>query len=545
MARIGTIDISTGLYSKSHAGRVEIARRDSALNVRSYTQEMFRTGVEVFQQEPIRQRHLMDGYARKVLKVPELAWHYRSDGAILRAAADIISRGSDRLKTRAFEIDPGRTDDPLQGRCYRTGDPDLGRVTALANAQSNIESHAALATAELLRLRSAMGKDSWRWASMAVLVRRRAHIPVVERALTGAGIEVSRDLQGLAPLARVKEAVLVSRWLERKERLGRLISPVEVAEGTGWLETSIGSHWAQAMGAGNGRGQWAQAMGAGNGAVAAGRPARSSRHGPRGFYEGGGEGDSVTAISPSLAAEDFVEWAHGWRPEQTGMMVLTAHSTKGLEFDNVVDCDCDWLQGPEITGADRRLFHVAATRARNRLSIVTSGVIGASTRMISDERSEHRAPFDLAPHQPCFDAQSKAPLTPCPVRDVFLSFPAWTGPGRYQDESSLKKTQAVIARSKPGDRLRICKAQNGNDRNPWHVFARCDGGWHRVGKMLRGFEPNMSSPTCRAQSVAPKSPHTFPGAKTTARRTCAAISAATVGSPSSRNGERTPPVKAA
>ncbi len=407
-------------------------------------------------------------------KMPELTWNYRSSGAILRAAAEIISLCSDRLKTRDIEIDPGRAGDPLQGRYHRKREPDLGRVTVLDNAKPNIESQAELATAELMRLRSAVGKDDWRWASTAVLVRRRAHIPIVERALTGGGIEVSRDLQGLVPMARVKEAIVIRQWLEQRERLGRAIAPNEVEPVAGWLEENFGSHWARAVAL------WLRDY---------------LREHLETAQEEAGEGEvqssDMLELSPRLALEEFVEWGHGWRPEQNGVIVLTAHSSKGLEFDNVVVCDCDWLHAGSITGADRRLFYVAATRARHSLSLVTSSFMGTAGRMISIEKSEHLVPLDLVPHNLFVEAQSRAPLTPCSVRDVFLSFPAWSGPRCHQSLATRQKTAEVVDLLKPGDRLRIEKTADESDLNPWHVYARSGDGWHHIGKMQRNFKPEV------------------------------------------------------
>ncbi|WP_353627835.1 RecQ family ATP-dependent DNA helicase [Sulfitobacter sp. TCYB15] len=412
-------------------------------------------------------------------KMPELTWNYRSSGAILRCAAEIISHCSDRLKTREIEIDPDRVHDPLQGRYHRPRDPDLGRVTILENADRTIDSHAALATAELLRLRAAVGKENWRWASTAVLVRRRAHIPVVERALVSAGIEVSRDLQGLVPMARVKEAVRVREWLEKKERVGRVLLPEDIERVAGWLGAHYGSLWARAVA------QWLRDY--------LRDQMDAAEEGPEGSSERSeATEDQPVEISPRLALEEFVEWAHGWRPEQNGVKVLTAHSSKGLEFDNVVVCDCDWLHGLPITGADRRLFYVAATRARYSLSLTTGGLMAPTRRLISVERSEHLAPLKLEPHRPPLASQAKAPLIPCSVRDVFLSFPAWNGPWCYSSESGRQKTKAVIAGLKPGDRIVIKKTQNQSDQNPWHVFAPIENGLHQIGKMQRGFSPGVA-----------------------------------------------------
>ena len=453
---------------------------------------------EVLEKLADDERHLRietDHLAEEVASIDmdvEGTWRAPDGSRLAAGASERLVRRHLRLLTRikALDISAGlyTKSEAVRVEIARR-DPDLGRVTILENADRTIESHAALATAELLRLRAAVGKEKWRWASTAVLVRRRAHIPVVERALVGAGIEVSRDLEGLVPMARVKEAVRVREWLERKERVGRVLLPEDIERVAGWLERHYGSLWARAVA------QWL----------------RDYLRDQMDAHEGGLEWSSERSeaaeeqpveISPRLALEEFVEWAHGWRPEQNGVMVLTAHSSKGLEFDNVVVCDCDWLHGLSITGADRRLFYVAATRARYSLSLTTGGFMAPTRRLISGERSEHLSPLDLEPHRPSLEARAKAPLIPCSVRDVFLSFPAWDGPGCYSDERDRQKTKAVISGLKPSDRILIKKTQSQRDRNPWHVFAPIENGLHRIGKMQRGFSPGVAGEEFYAEVFA-------------------------------------------
>lgn len=79
---------------------------------------------------------------------------------------------------------------------------------------------------------------------------------------------------------------------------------------------------------------------------------------------------------PALdAVEWLAEWAQDTRSAQRGLLLLTAHRAKGLEFDDVVIIDSDWgrLSKDEDPDAPRRLFYVAMTRARRSLSIVTAG----------------------------------------------------------------------------------------------------------------------------------------------------------------------------
>jgi ATP-dependent DNA helicase RecQ len=81
----------------------------------------------------------------------------------------------------------------------------------------------------------------------------------------------------------------------------------------------------------------------------------------------------------SLPVPDLVEWFAEWardaRGEQRGLLLLTAHRAKGLEFDDVVILDGGWdkRSAGEDADAPRRLFYVAMTRARRSLAIMATG----------------------------------------------------------------------------------------------------------------------------------------------------------------------------
>jgi ATP-dependent DNA helicase RecQ len=83
--------------------------------------------------------------------------------------------------------------------------------------------------------------------------------------------------------------------------------------------------------------------------------------------------------SKSIPVPDAIEWLAEWardvREGQRGLLLLTAHRSKGLEFDHVVILNGGWaaLSQGEDGEAPRRLFYVAMTRARRSLAVVTSG----------------------------------------------------------------------------------------------------------------------------------------------------------------------------
>ena len=76
---------------------------------------------------------------------------------------------------------------------------------------------------------------------------------------------------------------------------------------------------------------------------------------------------------------DVIEWLAEWgrdaRKRQTGLLLLSAHRAKGLEFDHVVILDGGWDRrtNGEDGDAERRLYYVAMTRARRSLALLSMG----------------------------------------------------------------------------------------------------------------------------------------------------------------------------
>ena len=77
---------------------------------------------------------------------------------------------------------------------------------------------------------------------------------------------------------------------------------------------------------------------------------------------------------------DVIEWLAEWgrdaRKRQTGLLLLSAHRAKGLEFDDMVILDGGWDRPPsngEDGDAQRRLYYVAMTRARRSLALLSMG----------------------------------------------------------------------------------------------------------------------------------------------------------------------------
>ena len=172
----------------------------------------------------------------------------------------------------------------------------------------------------------------------------------------------------------------------------------------------------------------------------------------------------------------FIEWLAEWgrevRRRQRGLLLLTAHRAKGLEFDHVVVLDGGWdrVGGDEDADAPRRLYYVAMTRARQTLALMRlpgrhrfqDASLNTSSALLQ------REPVALPRPAPELIRRYQR----LSLRDVFLSFGGYRG-----QEHPL---HAAIAALSPGDLL---QARMGADR--WELLDR---NGMVVGQLARSFK---------------------------------------------------------
>jgi ATP-dependent DNA helicase RecQ len=104
--------------------------------------------------------------------------------------------------------------------------------------------------------------------------------------------------------------------------------------------------------------------------------------------------------------KDVLEWLAEWgrevRRRQSGLLLLSAHRAKGLEFDDVVILDGGWDRRSKTEDRDaaRRLYYVAMTRARRSLALLTIGnthpIIGGLNDPSMLIRAQSRNPTDVS-----------------------------------------------------------------------------------------------------------------------------------------------------
>ena len=171
--------------------------------------------------------------------------------------------------------------------------------------------------------------------------------------------------------------------------------------------------------------------------------------------------------------EWLAEWARDFRRRQHGLLLLTAHRAKGLEFDHVVVLDGGWgrVGRGEDPDAPRRLYYVAMTRARQSLTLARLPGAHRIQDALEDVPSVLRreAPVGL-PKAPPEMARRYRRLS---LRDVFLSYAGYRRAGH--------PVHRAIAALAPGNPLRVR-----TKGKPWQLL---NYNGVVVGQLAGGFEP--------------------------------------------------------
>ena len=162
------------------------------------------------------------------------------------------------------------------------------------------------------------------------------------------------------------------------------------------------------------------------------------------------EEHSLETATADVPAASFIEWLAEWardaRRRQNGLLLLTAHRAKGLEFDHVIVLDGGWnrVNRNEDPDAPRRLYYVAMTRARQTLALSRLAGAHPFQDALHDNPSvQWRDPTTLPP--PTSDlARRYRRLT---LKDVYLSFAGYKPP--------TDRVHRAIAELAPGDQLQV------------------------------------------------------------------------------------------
>ena len=387
-------------------------------------------------------RRFEDDYGPKPVY---LTANYRSTANIVAAANAIIEPTRSRMKAgHPIQIDRAREREPPGGEWTSLDPVSRGRVQILPAGGDPVRQARAV-MAELLRLSELA--TAWDWSRCAVIAREWEYLVPV-RAFCEAHemadrIRVQMANEEIPNFWRLRETRAFVHWL--RERESRIVDGASLRA---WVDARPADPWHDLL---------RQAI---------------EEHA---LESGGGE----------TPVDHFIEWLAEWgrdiRRRQRGLLLLTAHRAKGLEFDHVAVLDGGWDRTgrDEDSDAPRRLYYVAMTRARQTLTLASlDGSRGFQAELLDHAAAIRREAAELPP---CPEAVHYRHVRPT-LEDVDLGFA-----GRRRAGDPMHRAIAAVS---IGDLLDVRVTKDG----PWQLL---DSNGRAVGRLARSFRP-PSGTRCRS-----------------------------------------------
>ena len=386
--------------------------------------------------------------------------NYRSTGHIVAAANALIEPARERMKDEyPIRLDRARAKEPPGGAWNKLDPVSQGRVQILPTPPDPI-SQARAAMTELQRL--AVLSPDWDWSKCAVIAREWKYLEPVRACCEAAHIPVQTANEEVPNFWLLRETQGLIGWLRKRDPQN-----IDGDSLSGWLDAQSPGPWIELL------------------------------------REAVEEHALETGGGAEVPVPTFIEWLAEWgrevRRRQRGLLLLTAHRAKGLEFDHVVVLDGGWdkidVKKGEDPDAPRRLYYVAMTRARITLALVRvpgpHPLLGEfqghpSVQQRDDERPdlvrEPAAPAYSGRSHPRHDSGGLPPVAPelarryrrPSLREIDLGFA-----GRRRDDHPLHPAITELA---PGDSLKAREDYQGR----WELLDRLGT---RVGRLASGFEP--------------------------------------------------------
>jgi ATP-dependent DNA helicase RecQ len=361
-----------------------------------------------------------------------LVENYRSTAHIIDAANHVMGPSGNRMKGQhPIVIDRARRKADPGGEWAALDPVSKGRVQILP-AGPTILTQAMAVMQELRRLSTLT--PEWDWAQAAVIGRDWKSLEPVRSYCEMHGIPVQMADEDMAQCWRVRETQQLVAWLRSREE--KLLDATLIRQFV--ADQPAGPWWTL-------------------------------------LHEAVDQYGLETA-NAELPVDHFIEWMAEWgreaRRRQTGLLLLTAHRAKGLEFAHVAVLDGGWNRGGanEDIDAPRRLFYVAMTRARKTLALAQMdsrhAMLGSLADMPGVLRRVDPARADI-PRGLCRIYQRPG------LKDVDLGFS-----GRHAPSAAVHR---AIARLTPGDALALREAA---DR--WELV---DPSGDIVGRLSRAYSP--------------------------------------------------------
>ena len=373
-----------------------------------------------------------------------LTGNYRSTGHVVAAANAVIDPARERMKAgHPIHIDRARTKDSLGGAWEKLDPVSRGRVQILP-AGRDLVSQARTVMAELLRL--AARSPNWDWSRCAVIAREWEYLVPVRAFCEAHGVPAQMGNEEIPSFWRLRETRAFVEWLRAREP-----RVVDDAALRGWVEACPSGPWHKLL---------RQAV---------------EEHA---VETGGGE------VPVDHVIEWLAEWGRDIRRRQHGLLLLTAHRAKGLEFDHVAVLDGGWdrVGRGEDPDEPRRLYYVAMTRARETLSLARfEGPHRLQDALLGHPSVQRREPVELPPGSAALEYR----YVRTSLQDLDLGFA-----GRQGARHPIHRAIATLS---PGDPLETRVV----DRQRWELLDRAGT---VVGRLAKRFEPPPGT-RCRSTEV--------------------------------------------
>ena len=373
-----------------------------------------------------------------------LTANYRSTRHIVAAANAVIEPARERMKAgHPIRVDRARAKDPAGGAWEDLDRVSKGRVQILPAGGDSV-SQARVVMGELLRL-FRLSPD-WDWRRCAVIAREWKYLIPVRAFCEQHGIAAQMGDEEFTYFWRLRETRALVEWLRGRNPL--------------LVESDALEAWAKARPVDPWHSLLRQAIG------------------EHKLETGGGE----------TPVDHFIEWLAEWsrdiRRRQHGLLLLTGHRAKGLEFDHVAVLDGGWDRIGSGEGPDdpRRLYYVSMTRARQTLMLARFHRRHRFQDVLARHPSViHREAVELPPSSAAIhNHHVRAGL-----QDVDLGFAGgrWAGDRIHQ----------AIAELSPGDPLKVRVGKTGR----WELL---NGAGRVVGRLAKRFSPPRGK-SCRSAAV--------------------------------------------
>ena len=374
-----------------------------------------------------------------------LVGNYRSTGHIIAAANAVIEPAQERMKAgHPIHIDKARAREPLGGAWEALAPVAQGRVQVLP-AGGDPVSQAQTVMAEFQRL-AALTPD-WDWSRCAVIAREWKYLEPVRAFCELHDIPVQMGNEEIPSFWRLRETRTFINWPRSREP--RVVDGGALAS---WAEGCPPGPWHDLL---------RQAV----------------------------EEHRLETAGGDVPVDHVVEWLAEWgreiRRRQRGLLLLTGHRAKGLEFDHVAVLDGGWdrVGRDEDPDAPGRLYYVSMTRARQTLALARFD----ASHPLQDVLREHpsvvlRSPVEL----PAPPAALLYRYVLTSLQDVDLGFA-----GRRADDHAIHRAIAALS---PGDALETRVTEQGR----WELM---DAAGSVVGRLAKSFEPPPEM-RCRSADVS-------------------------------------------